>query len=125
MQLSKDWFDGQWDMLPIDTKKRIVAEKQEAMMEKKEEMKEEWTEEMDDMDMDDMDMEAEELGGKPSFFTGDYAQYGWRKIFNTGMGGHDMVQLYGEAISIMPQNPNLPQLFRDIFKNAFLPFTLH
>ena len=52
MQLSKDWFDGQWDMLPIDTKKRIVAEKQEAMQEKKEEMKEEWSEEMEDMDLD-------------------------------------------------------------------------
>ncbi|HPS65850.1 MAG TPA: hypothetical protein PK447_09775, partial [Ignavibacteria bacterium] len=32
--------------------------------------------------MDDMDKEVEELGGKPSFFRGDYAKYSWSKIFD-------------------------------------------
>ena len=27
--------------------------------------------------MDDMDAEAEELGGKRTFFAGEYARYGW------------------------------------------------
>jgi type I restriction enzyme M protein len=33
-----------------------------------------------------------------------------------------MLLLYGEAIVKLNQNPNLPQLFRDIFKNAYLPY---
>ena len=72
--------------------------------------------------MDDMDKEAVELGGKPSFFTGDYERYAWSKIFDPRIGGHEMLGLYGEAIVKLNQNPNLPQLFRDIFKNAYLPY---
>lgn len=72
--------------------------------------------------MDDMDKEAIELGGKPSFFTGDYERYAWNKIFDPRIGGHEMLGLYGEAIVKLNQNPNLPQLFRDIFKNAYLPY---
>jgi type I restriction enzyme M protein len=72
--------------------------------------------------MDDMDKEAIELGGKPSFFTGDYERYGWSKIFDPRIGGYEMLNLYAEAITRMSQNPNLPQLFRDIFKNAYLPY---
>lgn len=72
--------------------------------------------------MDDMDLEAEELGGQPNFFTGEYEKYGWRKIFDPALGGHEMLGLYGDAITRMALNPNLPQLFRDIFKNAYLPY---
>lgn len=72
--------------------------------------------------MDDMDVDAEELGGEPSFFSGEYEKYGWRKIFNPSLGGFEMLSLYSEAILKMAQNPNLPQLFRDIFKNAYLPY---
>ena len=72
--------------------------------------------------MDDMDREAVELGGKPSFFTGEYEKYGWRKIFDPRLGGYEMLNLYGEAITRMSQNPNLPELFRNIFKNAYLPY---
>ena len=72
--------------------------------------------------MDDMDLEAEELGGNTSFFVGEYEKYGWRKIFDPALGGHEMLGLYGDAITKMALNPNLPQLFRDIFKNAYLPY---
>jgi type I restriction enzyme M protein len=72
--------------------------------------------------MDDMDAEAEELGGKRKFFAGDYAQYGWAKLLRGGLGGHEMLALYAEGITKMPQNPGIPTLFRDIFKNAFLPY---
>jgi type I restriction enzyme M protein len=33
-----------------------------------------------------------------------------------------MLRLYSEAIVDMDKNPNIPQLFRDIFKNAYLPY---
>ncbi len=72
--------------------------------------------------MDDMDRESEELGGKASFFTGEYKKYSWSKIFDPKLGGFDLIALYGEAIAKMNTNKNIPQLFRDIFKNAFLPY---
>jgi len=72
--------------------------------------------------MDDMDAESEELGGKRKFFTGAYARYGWAKLMAPSLGGHEMLGLYGEGISKMPENPGIPPLFRDIFKNAYLPY---
>ena len=72
--------------------------------------------------MDDMDAESEELGGKRKFFTGDFARYGWAKLMDRSLGGHEMLGLYGEGIAKMPENPGIPALFRDIFKNAYLPY---
>ncbi len=72
--------------------------------------------------MDDMDAESEELGGKRKFFTGDFARYGWAKLMRGGLGGHETLALYSEGISKMPENPGIPALFRDIFKNAYLPY---
>ena len=72
--------------------------------------------------MDDMDAESEELGGKRKFFTGDFARFGWAKLMAPSVGGHEMIGLYGEGISKMPENPGIPPLFRDIFKNAYLPY---
>lgn len=72
--------------------------------------------------MDDMDNEAKELGGKASFFKGEFAKYSWSNIFDPKLGGVELINLYGEAITKMNQNKNIPQLFRDIFKNAFLPY---
>src|SRR5438552_5958407 len=72
--------------------------------------------------MDDMDAEAEELGGKRKFFAGDFARYGWAKLMRSGLGGHETLALYAEGITKMPENHGLPLLFRDIFKNAYLPY---
>lgn len=72
--------------------------------------------------MDDMDAEAEELGGKRKFFAKEFARYGWAKLMHSGLGGHETLNLYAEAISKMPENPGIPPLFRDIFKNAYLPY---
>ena len=72
--------------------------------------------------MDDMDAEAEALGGKRKFFAGEWARYGWPKLMRSGLGGHEVLNLYGEAITRMPENPGIPALFRDIFKNAYLPY---
>ena len=72
--------------------------------------------------MDDMDAESEELGGKRAFFAGEYGRYGWAKLMRSGLGGHETLNLYGEAISSMTENPGIPPLFRTIFKNAYLPY---
>ena len=72
--------------------------------------------------MDDMDAEAEAMGGKRSFFTGDHEKYGWSKLMAPNMGGFDVLSLYSEAIQKMNENPGVPALFREIFKNAYLPY---
>ena len=72
--------------------------------------------------MDDMDAQSEELGGKRAFFAGDFAQYGWAKLLSPAVGGFEMLGLYSEAIAKMGENPGVPALFRDIFKNAYLPY---
>ena len=72
--------------------------------------------------MDDLDALSEELGGKRDFFAGEFARFGWAKLMRSGLGGYEMLNLYAEAITRMPENPGIPLLFRDIFKNAFLPY---
>ena len=72
--------------------------------------------------MNDMDEESIELGGDASFFVGDYEKYAWKHLLDSKLGGVDRVNLYSEAVENMYFNPSAPQLFRDIFKNVFLPF---
>ena len=72
--------------------------------------------------MDDMDAESEEFGGARKFFGGEFSRYGWARLMRSGLGGYEMLNLYAEAITKMPENPGIPPLFRDIFKNAFLPY---
>jgi len=72
--------------------------------------------------MDDMDAESEEFGGKRKFFADEFSRYGWAKLMHSGLGGHEILNLYAEAITKMPENPGVPPLFRDIFKNAYLPY---
>ena len=72
--------------------------------------------------MYDMDVESVEMGGVPIFFVGDYKKYSWENLFDPKLGGHDKVKLYSDAIEKMYTNPSAPPLFREIFKNSFLPF---
>jgi type I restriction enzyme M protein len=90
--------------------------------------------------MDDMDKEAVELGGKAKFFSDykvpdpefpndqskdkvvEFSKYAWDKLLHPKVTAAEMLTLYAEAIVGMEKNPNIPQLFRDIFKNAFLPY---
>jgi len=72
--------------------------------------------------MDDMDKEAEELGGKAKFFTDDFKDFAWSKLLDTRYSGQERMDLYVRAISAFAKAKQLPQLFRDIFKDAFLPY---
>ncbi|MFY0599337.1 MAG: N-6 DNA methylase [Cyclobacteriaceae bacterium] len=90
--------------------------------------------------MNDMDQEAIELGGKAKFFSNyevpdpefpndpsknktiEFEKYSWDKLFDSKVTASEMLQLYSEAIEGMELNPNIPQLFRDIFNNAYLPY---
>ncbi len=72
--------------------------------------------------MDDMDRQSEEVGGKPSFFKGEFKKYRWADLLDKRVGGHERLLLYAEGIEKMNENKNIPQLFRDIFKGVFLPY---
>lgn len=72
--------------------------------------------------MDDMDLEAEEMGFARKFFTGEFERYAWAKLVAPGTSGQDMLNTYSEALVKMPENGELPSLFRDIFRNAYLPY---
>ena len=72
--------------------------------------------------MDDMDKEAIELGGEARFFANEFSQYSWTKLMDNRLSGQERLELYAEVIANMSKNPHIPQLFRDIFKGAFLPF---
>ena len=71
--------------------------------------------------MDDMDQMAIKAGGKASFFTGDLERYAWTRLMDTRLGNQERMNLYSEALTKFGEAKQLPELFRDIFKRAFLP----
>lgn len=72
--------------------------------------------------MDDMDQESIELGGKATFFTDEYEQYSWRKIMSKTVSAQERYNQYTAGLERFYINPNLPQTFKDVFKNASVPF---
>lgn len=72
--------------------------------------------------MDDMDQAAIKAGGEPSFFTGDLEQFAWSKLMDTRMGNQEKMNQYGEALVKFSEAKQLPELFRTIFRSAFLPY---
>lgn len=72
--------------------------------------------------MNDMDIEGMEFGGTRQFFAGEYEKYAWTEIMKPENSGQQRAFLYAEGIEKMTTNPNLPQLFRDIFRGAYIPY---
>lgn len=70
----------------------------------------------------DRDKEIKDLGGNATFFVGEFEKYSWENLFAPDLGGSECIKLYSEAIEEMENNPNIPSIFRDIFKRAFLPY---
>ena len=72
--------------------------------------------------MSDIDDDSALLGGKRTYFSGEYEKYSWHTLMSTTLAGNDRVLLYREALEKMHKNPNIPPLFREIFTNATLNF---
>ncbi|NQT67617.1 MAG: N-6 DNA methylase [Actinobacteria bacterium] len=72
--------------------------------------------------MSDIDRENTDILGGKSFFNGDYGRYSWNNIIDKSLSSYERVTLYSEGLEKMSLNPNIPELFRDIFRNAYLPF---
>lgn len=72
--------------------------------------------------MDDMDQSAIKQGGDPSFFIGDLEKYSWTRLMDARIGNQERMNIYSEALIKFSESKQLPQLFREIFKSAFLPY---
>ena len=73
--------------------------------------------------MNDIDDKSAGLpGGKRVYFVGDYEKYNWHRLMESSLGAHERLALYRDAIQTMAKNDNIPELFRSIYQNAFLPF---
>jgi type I restriction enzyme M protein len=72
--------------------------------------------------MDDMDLESVEFGGSREFLKEEYEKYAWTNIMQSENSGQQRANLYSEGIDKMSMNPHLPQLFRDIFRGAYVPY---
>ena len=72
--------------------------------------------------MDDMDKESQEFGGKATFFINDFEKYSWSRLLNKRISGLERLDLYVQALTNMSRNPHIPAVFRNIFKDAFLPY---
>ena len=72
--------------------------------------------------MDDMDIESIELGGERQFFIDELELYAWSKLISPQLGAQAKMNLYTEALEKLPLAQNIPTLFRDIFRGAYLPF---
>ena len=72
--------------------------------------------------MDDLDRKAEESeGGKRSFFVGEYARFAWEKLMAVRLGGDERRDLYANAVEKMAANQQLPDIFRAMFRGAYVP----
>lgn len=71
--------------------------------------------------MSDIDLQDKELGWE-GFFQWEFEKYSWNNIMDRKIGGQERLNLYSEWLDKMGTNPHLPQMFRDIFRNAYLPF---
>ena len=73
--------------------------------------------------MDDMDQASINADGEATFFTGDLERYAWDKhLMDTRIGNQKRMDLYIEALDKFSEAEQLPELFREIFADAFLPY---
>ncbi|OEU63428.1 MAG: hypothetical protein BA867_00565 [Desulfobacterales bacterium S5133MH16] len=72
--------------------------------------------------MDDMDRDNEELGGKAQFLTGDLKEFSWGRLMSRELSGTERWDLYTRALTSFARSEQIPELFRTIFKDAYLPY---
>jgi type I restriction enzyme M protein len=72
--------------------------------------------------MDDMDQSAINAGGEPSFFVSGLEPFAWSRLVDSRVGNQEKMNLYSEALQKFSEEEQLPELFRTIFRAAFLPY---
>ena len=72
--------------------------------------------------MSDDDQRAERLGGERHYFAGDLEPYGWDKIMSLRLDDTQRSELYRAGLGALQESDSLPAVFREIFKDAVVPF---
>lgn len=72
--------------------------------------------------MDDIDQETIDMGGEATYFSGDFSKYSWREIMKKSVSAQNRMNLYVEALESFYIHPNLPKTFKQVFKNATVPY---
>jgi type I restriction enzyme M protein len=72
--------------------------------------------------MDDIDQESIDMGGKATYFSNEYKKYSWKNIMQPNKQIQEKYNLYSEGIEKFKTHPDLSDVFRKVFKDAFLPY---
>ena len=72
--------------------------------------------------MSDDDQRAERLGGERHYFAGDLEPYSWDKIMSLRLDDTQRSELYRAGIGTLQESDSMPAVFREIFKDAVVPF---
>ena len=75
--------------------------------------------------MSDDDQQAVELGGQRHYFAGDLEGYEWDKIMSRRLDDTQRSELYRAGLNALQDSESLPAVFREIFKDAVVPFGDH
>lgn len=72
--------------------------------------------------MDDIDIESISIGGVATYFSGEYEKYSWHNIMKKSVCAQKRMNLYIEALDRFYLHSDLPNTFKEIFKNATVPY---
>ena len=75
--------------------------------------------------MSDDDQQAVDLGGRRHYFTGDLEQYEWSKVVSLRLDDTQRSELYRDGLAALQESESLPAVFREIFKDAMVPYGDH
>lgn len=71
--------------------------------------------------MDAKDLESIEFGGEASFFVDELKDYAYHKIMAASNNAKKL-EMYKRGLELLGESLALPDVFRTIFKNAYLPY---
>ena len=75
--------------------------------------------------MSDDDQQAVDLGGRRHYFTGDLEQYEWSRVVSLRLDDTQRSELYRNGLAALQESESLPAVFREIFKDAVVPYGDH
>ncbi len=72
--------------------------------------------------MSDLDQQVIDIDGKATYFTEEYEKYSWNNLMSPRLQFQEKYNLYSEGIDKLKTHPKLTDVFRKVFKDAYLPY---
>jgi len=72
--------------------------------------------------MDDQDEELRQVGLQEKFFVGELKEFSWQQLMSNQLSADQRVTKFINGIEAIQKSKQVPNLFREIFQNAFLKF---